>query len=57
MLARHQRNRNRRRDFDAGIVEDVHEDVGRFAGAFDDAEVRAIRRRLRDLLQRQHGLR
>jgi hypothetical protein len=31
-------------------VEDADQDGGRLAGRFDDAEVRAVGRRLRDLL-------
>src|SRR5260370_41468931 len=37
------------------VTEDGDEDRGRLARAFQDAEVRAVRRRLRDLLQRQNG--
>ena len=35
----------------AAVVEDAHDDIGRLATRFDEAEVRAIRRRLRDLLK------
>src|SRR5205814_1169316 len=35
-------------------IEHAEQRAGRLSAAFDDAEIRAERRRLRDLLQREH---